>query len=202
MSGETSARDSFSSLDEQAAEEPAYPVGAVHSCAGPKKARLRVVLRDAGFGVEEGKQYKLTVGDELFEGKTGSDGLVDHVVPASSTAAKLQVWLSDEDGALPVTWNLELGTLDPVSVDPGAQARLGNLGFKTDESGIKEFKVLFALGEGAELDEASRKRLDEVYQTPEDESAADGVWRPKKTRLFKPSKTRAADPAVGGVGDE
>lgn len=202
MNGGSSARESFSSLDEEAAEQPDRSVGAVQPCPGPRKARLRVVMRDAGFGVEEGKKYKLTVGDELFEGTTGSGGLVDHVVPESSTSARLQVWLFEEDGALPVTWNLELGTLDPVSVDSGAQARLGNLGFKEDETGIKEFKIRFALGEDAELDEAARKRLDEVYRTPEEEGAAEGIWRPKKTRLFKPSQTRAANPAVGGVGNE
>jgi hypothetical protein len=83
---------------------------------------LRIRMKDEqGNGIGD-EPYELNV-DGLFpfQGKSGSDGMIEAELPGHTRAAKLK-FLGEE-------FDVQIGMLDPVSRVQGIQARLNNLGF-------------------------------------------------------------------------
>jgi hypothetical protein len=64
-------------------------------------------------------------------GETGTDGLIQEVIPCHLEQASLEVVIR-RDGAPAIMrhWTLKLGHLDPVEELSGIQARLNNLGYE------------------------------------------------------------------------
>jgi len=84
------------------------------------------------------------------------------------------VWL-DDDGTQKLTWELDLGHLDPIDTVRGVKARLANLGFDPGEindtwddaakEALTQFQVVYGLPTtGGEVDDATRKKLREVHE--------------------------------------
>jgi N-acetylmuramoyl-L-alanine amidase len=92
-----------------------------------ERTLLRLFILDAEGKPVRRKRYRLVVGDQTFEDKTKSGGLIEHEVPADAESGLLTVWL--DDAAQPCTWEVQIGHLDPVEEITGLQARLGNLAF-------------------------------------------------------------------------
>ncbi|HND50987.1 MAG TPA: hypothetical protein PLV92_01270, partial [Pirellulaceae bacterium] len=88
-------------------------------------AHFKFNLHDGEGAAIVGAPYELEVGGKTFEGETEEDGLIEHEVPHDAKTAKLTV---EVDGKS-VTWNLEVGGLQPLSTVDGVKARLNNLGY-------------------------------------------------------------------------
>lgn len=105
---------------------------------------------------------RISIDGRLTEGSTDGDGVLE--VPIPSDACRVQLWLRDGDGE--DVYEFTLGELDPVDTEPGARARLSNLGFLGDGE-LPEVARCFQrheeLLESGGLDEATRARLMEVY---------------------------------------
>jgi hypothetical protein len=209
MSG---SRDSFANLDAAAQKESDRPVTSpVEPCPYAKKVRLRIVVRDEAFGVHANRRYQLQVGADSFQGVTSAEGLIDQLLPSNATEGRLQVWPAATEGARPQVWKLELGKLLPASTLAGAQARLVNLGFASEQGGtsgpktkaaLGSFQARFKLEETGTLDAATQQRLEEVYRKPKAVDEPEGQWKPRASKPFKPSQTRVANPPVPRVRDE
>jgi len=151
------------------------------SCADSAKHRfkakgihthLRLLLEDFQGNALGTKAYALEIGNDKFEGKTKSDGLVDHLVLAASTDGTLTVWLG-ADKKKSIIWPLEIGFLEPHDTNKGVQARLNNLGYtcgKEDgivgpntKSAIKVFKKNNGLADDDTLDDTTRNKIKDVY---------------------------------------
>ena len=95
------------------------------------KTVLRIVLRSHDDEPLGGYAYKLEVEDRCFEGKSDSDGLIEHPVSPRARNGELTVWLDGETGGACIRWPLKISHLDPVEYLTGVQARLNNLGFES-----------------------------------------------------------------------
>lgn len=91
---------------------------------------LKIILKDSERKVLQNVDYRLTIGEETFTGKTGADGLVYHRLPVNASEGTLTV---DQLG---FGWSLKIAHLDPVHEEAedtpiltGIKARLKNLGF-------------------------------------------------------------------------
>jgi N-acetylmuramoyl-L-alanine amidase len=79
------------------------------------------------------------------------------------------VWLASGDRGEAVTWTLAIGHLDPIEELSGVQGRLANLSYfcgASDgqpsaelDSALARFRHDEQLGEGSDLDDATRSRL-------------------------------------------
>ena len=133
---------------------------------------FRLVLQDDKGELLSGKKYQLKVGDRVFTGTTGDDGLVEHKIPADKEEGELTVWLDDnsQDG---YKWPLKIGHLDPVEEITGVQARLENLGFEcgsvdgvlgpATQDALRAFQAQMGLEPTGEIDEETRKKLSEGH---------------------------------------
>ncbi len=96
---------------------------------------LRVVIQDDTGKPQVGVAYVLTVGENIFQGKTDGTGLVEHQIDPAIQQGKLTVWLNREatEGEAAVLEEvvipLAIGHLEPAETVGGVQARLNNLGF-------------------------------------------------------------------------
>lgn len=134
---------------------------------------LRIVLLDEEHQPLKGASYKLEVADSVFQGKTGSDGLLEHRIPANAEQGLLSVKLVRNQDETGYTWNLHLGNLDPETVMTGVQARLNNLGYNTGPvdgiqgprttEAIKQFQEKYSLKVDGIVGPITRGKLVEVH---------------------------------------
>ena len=108
---------------------------------------VKVEVKDQGVSVA-GASYVLTIGEEVFRGVTGRDGLVSQVVPLSANTAKLEVTMPDGTKR---EWTMELGGLDPVETETGKKQRLINLGLLAEADKDDADKVKAAISRLQEL---------------------------------------------------
>jgi len=103
------------------------------SAATEERHRFRLKFSPAFLRVrvlEEGEPladlpYRLSIGDQTWEGTTDGEGKVEEQIPPTATDAVLEV---DVNGTTQ-DYVLCLGSLDPLEEVSGIQARLNNLGF-------------------------------------------------------------------------
>jgi hypothetical protein len=95
------------------------------------KTQLRLVIADTDGKPYGGNRYELKVETAIFTGTTGSDGLIEQVIPADAETGELTVWWTEGPPPITCTWTLDIGHLDPVEEVSGIQARLNNLGFNS-----------------------------------------------------------------------
>jgi N-acetylmuramoyl-L-alanine amidase len=97
-----------------------------------QKFLLRVVLKDKRHKILANTKYKMKVNEQVYQGTTAPDGLIEHEIPANATLVKLTTWIKnpDDNSEKEQRWQLKLGNLDPQTTVTGIQARLNNLGYR------------------------------------------------------------------------
>ncbi|MGE4296627.1 MAG: peptidoglycan-binding protein [Desulfovibrionaceae bacterium] len=108
---------------------------------------VRVEVKNQGVAVA-GAKYVLTIGENVFTGVTGRDGLVSQAVELGASEAKLEVTMPDGSKR---EWTMELGGLDPVESDSGMKQRLINLGLLIEADKDDDDKLKLALGRLQEM---------------------------------------------------
>lgn len=139
-------------------------------------APLRLFLTDPSGQAMSGKPYKIRIGKKVYEGTVPDDGVVEHQVSATATAAVLEIDLGDAIGgkaAIPI----RIGHLDPLSVISGVQGRLQSLGFPAPSSGklddatraaIALFQAKIGRTPTGELDDETRAALGKRHRNQND----------------------------------
>lgn len=124
--------------------------------------KFKVQLLDNGEPLA-GLPYRLTIDGDLIEGKTDSDGYVEHDLPAEAQRGELKV---EREGGNIDVYTYNYGTVDPVDTEEGALHRLSDLGYKVDgpfEEVISYFQYENELEETGKLDDETQKKLEEVF---------------------------------------
>ena len=94
-----------------------------------QKTLLRIVIADEDGQPYSRHRYRLSIGEDVYEGATGEDGLIEMEIPVHAEEGELTVWGTEGPPTLECTWTLKIGHLDPIEELTGVQARLNNLGF-------------------------------------------------------------------------
>jgi hypothetical protein len=133
-------------------------------------AHFKFNVRDSEGQPVAAAPYTLVVGEKTFEGSTGDGGVIEHEVPHDARTARLTVEI---DGA-EVAWTLDVGGLQPIGTVDGVKARLNNLGYAVGaiddqlddkaQAAIKHFQLDHGLPTTGDLDDATRKAIDQAYQ--------------------------------------
>ncbi|MBC2695372.1 MAG: LysM peptidoglycan-binding domain-containing protein [Desulfobacteraceae bacterium] len=130
------------------------------------KLWLRIFLK--GFCDDQqfsGKPYRLRVKNQIFEGTTDSDGMLEHEIPSGTNTGMLII--EDKE------YSLKIGHLDPIDTVTGWQARLNNLGYNAGKvngksnnqtfSAIEEFQCDHDLKVDGIAGSNTQTKLEEVH---------------------------------------
>ncbi|MEZ5428577.1 MAG: peptidoglycan-binding domain-containing protein [Pyrinomonadaceae bacterium] len=133
-----------------------------------KGVPMRFILQvlDAWGNPRSERSYRLVVDGDPLEGITDENGVLRHFIPNSARTGRLFL---DE-----LELELAFGELEPKSTLLGVQQRLSNLGFscladagkmgRDTVLALQRFQRLMGLPETGELDDATRRSLDEHHQ--------------------------------------
>jgi Putative peptidoglycan binding domain len=145
------------------------------------KAWLRLAVKDAYGAPYAGKKYDLNVEGTKASGTLPDNGVIELAVPVASTSGTLRVWA--EDGAEPVTWELKLGYINPITEISGVQQRLNNLAFRCGEpdgvvddeltAAVKAFQARIGVDPTGTIDDDFRAKLKSYYDNASDERTQD-----------------------------
>jgi hypothetical protein len=135
-----------------------------------KKPRLHFeqLLLDHEDQPYANKAFTLVAGDQTIEGRTDGDGRVSEEIPFDAPSVVLTLFKIEGDAASALTWEVDLGHLDPIDTTEGVQGRLANLGYRCKVTGTLDDQTKAALrayqdDEGlkvtGEIDESTRTRL-------------------------------------------
>lgn len=137
------------------------------------KVMLRMQLKNELDEPLAGKQFELRFGEELHEGTTDGDGILEVKVKPGDEAGELTVWGSGDREAERWFWTIGVGHLDPVEELEGVRQRLNNLGFYCEPNGhepddtlrlaVKGFQRVAELEQTGEVDDATRGKLVELH---------------------------------------
>lgn len=118
-------------------------------------------------------RYRLTMGEQVYEGRTDPDGRLEQWVPPSLQEAELTVWLNRFGFPETAVWTLKVGRLEPVTTLAGVQSRLANLGYDVaGEAGdlgprtsaaLRSLQLLAGLESTGLLDDATRQALLDLH---------------------------------------
>jgi len=95
-----------------------------------EKTMLRIVVADEDGVPYKQNEYRLTIGDDVYEGKTNDHGMVEQAIDPQAFSGELTVWWRGAPRRR-CTWKLNIGHLDPIEQMSGIQARLNNLGYQS-----------------------------------------------------------------------
>lgn len=189
----TSTAESFKAMDKEATETLGdEPIDKVSETCPKKKDTLMIriaIKNEEGQPVPE-VPYRLKVGDEEWNEKTDSRGLVEQEVPADSTEGLLEVWRDGDQEKDPEEIRLELAQMDPLGMETGQKARLHNLGFSgfddddEPESSLDEalfyFRLWAGLPDGDTVDKEAQQLLGALYDPLTTEEPFDPFDDPEK----------------------
>jgi N-acetylmuramoyl-L-alanine amidase len=112
-------------IPDKEARSEAAATGARHTYfVATSHTMLRIVLADI-----EPRRYRLTVEGDVFEGAFPASGLIERAIRSDARTGQLAVWFTDDTSGDGLTWDLDIGALDPVDHLSGVKARLNNLGY-------------------------------------------------------------------------
>ncbi len=120
-----------------------------------------------------GCRYELKAGDKTYEGQVPWDGTIEHEVDPTAKTGLLKLWPNKEDADEVLSWELDIGHLDPVDSISGVQARLNHLGYKAGpvdgvmndqtKAAISAFQIRIGYeAPNGELDDRTREALVEA----------------------------------------
>lgn len=137
------------------------------------RVMLRIKLEDELGQPLAGKQFELVFGQDLHEGSTDGDGVLEVKVRTSDELGELTVWGSGDRQAERWSWQLRVGHLDPVEELVGVRERLNNLGFYCTPTGqepddtlrfaVRGFQRQVGLEVTGEVDDATRGKLVQLH---------------------------------------
>ncbi len=96
-----------------------------------EQVRLKVQLLGLDGKALAKQDYELTVDGQTRPGTTDDSGLLDEPVDVTNKTALLKVTVPAGDETRELTWQLNIGSLDPVTMTSGMQARLAHLQYYT-----------------------------------------------------------------------
>lgn len=130
---------------------------------------LSLVLLDKKGKPRAGICYKLNIDGDARQGKTDSEGRIREFIPPDAQQGRLVLG----EGLSQETVEMHLGHLDPTGDLSGGQMRLQNLGYdcgrmdgeETPEfvEAVEQFQGDYKLQLTGELDDATRKKLEELH---------------------------------------
>jgi len=116
-------------------------------------------------------------GSDCFEGELAADGTMEIELPPETTKVTVELFCGEGDDPF-VTYQLNVGEMDPLTEDTGIQARLANLGYydgKIDgdigdvtKSAIVRFRREYGLPLSDEVDDDLRNALQWVHDDDDD----------------------------------
>jgi len=131
--------------------------------------KLKMVLRDDRHLPRKSVRYVLAVDGDLRKGTTDSSGRIEVFIPPGAREGQLTVI----DGDTIEEYPLHFGHLNPITELSGVQMRLSNLGFECGAAdgemnaetieALKQFQESKGLQPTGELDDNTRKKLEDVY---------------------------------------
>jgi hypothetical protein len=153
-----------------AKQKPGIVTGQSHRFTLKVGARyLRLALKDAAGEPLAGRPYLLTFAQEVLEGTTDGEGILETKVPFTVSQVELEC-----EGQC---WEVELGALRPMKHTPddgvsGAEARLVNLGYALEPTGkmtlelrsaIRAFQHRSGLAVTGRLDAETLEKLEALH---------------------------------------
>ncbi len=116
-------------------------------------------------------------GDEMFEGELAADGTMEIDLPPDTTRVTVELYCGEGDDPF-VTYEFDVGHMDPYSEATGIQMRLANLGYYDGEidgdvgivtrSAIRRFRSEYGLPLEDDIDDDLRKALAWVHDDDDD----------------------------------
>jgi hypothetical protein len=161
---------------------------------------LRVRFAEAQAAEDEPVMFRAIpdAGSDMFEGQLGDDGVMEIDLPPDTAQVIVELYCGDGDDPF-VTYQFDVGHLDPCSEATGIQMRLANLGYYDGEidgdigmvtrGAIRRFRLEYGLPLGDDIDEDLRDALAWVHDDDDD------------TDECEVDQTTPADAAASG-GDE
>lgn len=144
--------------------------------------RLRTMTQTLNVRVRDGERphagcaYSLEFDGRTVRGATDDEGYVRERVPIETTRAKLRVALDPANEEI-VTFDINLGHLDPLSTLSGVRQRLRSLGFPCGDGdaplddamavALRRFQASVGLEVTGALDERTRARIGQEHDRPE-----------------------------------
>jgi hypothetical protein len=112
------------------------------------------------------ESYVLEIEKKLINGKTDSDGKLEHYIPGSASSGTLTLRNGKE--VLPI----RIGDLDPIDKGTGVQQRLNNLGYdcgsedgeigEETKEALKKFQAEHGLSVSGDADAETKSKLKEL----------------------------------------
>ena len=138
-----------------------------------KTKALKLRLLDPKLEAYKEKNYVLVVAGERFEGKTDTEGNIEHEVRNEAEMGSLILWPDDFPTGERMSWKLRIEE-DPPGADlAGALLRLRNLGYylgplvaSIDDalrSALVQFQIDHEIAGTGELDGATLAKLTDVH---------------------------------------
>jgi len=131
--------------------------------------KFRLVIRDEDDQPRANLRYTLVVDGVAFQGVTEADGSIEQSIPPEAEEARLTLHEAEHESI----YVLPLGDLDPISELSGVQMRLRNLNYyngeidgalnEKTELALQEFQRHYGLEPTGNLDETTRKKLEEAH---------------------------------------
>lgn len=137
----------------------------------PQMLRIRLLNRQDEPRAD--LSYTLEIDGNTFSDTTNSNGILEHPVPPDAGTGMLQI----EGPEAQETYQITIGTMDPIAESSGVQARLNNLGFYGPQceingqmdgatiDALRRFQRKHNLDEIDEISESARTRLNESHGT-------------------------------------
>ena len=114
------------------------------------------------------KKYELKIGNKEYSGNTDSTGYFEHEIQPVAKTGELKLHTEDEKLKV-LTWNLNIGALDPTDTVQGVQERLKNLGFyygsasgrvgKRTKAAVKAYRKKNNMTVNEDIDDELRGKL-------------------------------------------
>ena len=132
----------------------------------PVMLKIRVLDMDEPLG---GFDWTLDIAGQELGGTTDGDGVLETEIPPSERTGKLVV----EKNGRQLSFDLDIGAIDPIATVSGVQGRLYNLGYDPGPfdgvmgprtaSAIRQFQDHHDLDPSGEADDALKQELESDY---------------------------------------
>lgn len=125
----------------------------------PAFVRLRLTLDDEP---RKNEPWSICIDGAWQEGTTDGDGYLKVPVPPKAKKATLVIG----EGAMQETYELNIGSLDPIDTDEGVRERLAAIGIVLSDdlaADISKFQSKEQITESGQLDDATKAKLVEVF---------------------------------------